>query len=157
MGATAWNEALANVAWLANRPQVICAADTTPFIADSTRTPVPVTVVHDTDFMWSPGEPTRLTARTPGVYRFHGTVSVIYAAHIATHIGLYLVKNGSLGLSLDEAALRMWTLNVPLSVRAEIDMAASDYVELVVFQNTGITALLDIPVTSFTGRMESQL
>ena len=91
------------------------------------------TAIKDTNGMWSSSTPTRLTAKTPGTYIFHGYLD----AGTGASRYAYLRKNGTqlIALSYDQGdtiANEHFTLVSP-----PVDMAAGDYVEMAMYHDAG--------------------
>lgn len=51
--------------------------------------------VYDTDNMWSSADPTKLTCRTPGVYRFDAQTYIAGEGSLNTYRQMYLRKNAA--------------------------------------------------------------
>jgi hypothetical protein len=90
------------------------------------------TEVFDTDDMFSPGAPTRLTVNTAGKYLIQGTVAWFSTLIDGRH-DVCIRSNGTTILGCDTMALDVQ--NGTNSVIIHRALAAGDYVELVVFQD----------------------
>lgn len=90
---------------------------------------------YDTDGMWNPATPTRLTARTQGVYAFW-TQNTWVANAFGDRL-MYFVKNNTTGFGSTYAAT---SAAVPhfMSTSVAIQMNAGDYVDVRVLQNTAV-------------------
>lgn len=106
------------------------------------------TEAYDTDNMHSTSSNTsRLTAQTPGLYRFTGQYNFGSNATGTRQIALF--KNGAAQGYVAGAGLS--AQSALLEITKEIQMAAGDYVELQVTQNSGgtITAPVGVPYCWF--------
>jgi hypothetical protein len=96
------------------------------------------TRIQDTDFCWSIAEPTRLYARRPGFYMAGGSIEFSAAAlNVACRLAMMVRLNGTTYVSVGENHVNANTAGTVGVTAGMFWMAAGDYVELTVFQNTG--------------------
>lgn len=127
--------------------QVINDATTTAIAftsAASVDTETPTTI-HSTST-----NNTRFTARTAGVYQFHGSVVNSPASTIDVIGTIALRKNGTTDVANASLVSNAYGQNA--SVSALVDMSVGDYVELTVYQDNAANQ-----TRTFTGRMQCAL
>jgi hypothetical protein len=94
------------------------------------------TARFDSNSCWSGANPTRLTCNTAGKYVIVGAVQ--FAANASGVRRLLLRINGTLVIAADlRNPVNSATINTELTVSAIYNLAAGDYVEMVVTQNSG--------------------
>lgn len=93
---------------------------------------------------------TRFTARTVGVYQFHGSVVNSPAVTIDVTGTIALRKNGTTEVANASLVSNAYGQNA--SVSALVDMSVGDYVELIVYQDNAANQ-----TRTFTGRMQCAL
>jgi hypothetical protein len=131
-------------------PPSVSVQDISVRVHNSTDTPVAsgayTALAFDSE-RWDPADlhststnPSRLTVQTAGKYLIYGTVE--FADDIAGSAGdrsLEIRLNGSDSLTRTQVAANDSGSSTILSVSTHYDLAAGDYVELVVRQSSGVT------------------
>lgn len=92
--------------------------------------------VFDTDNMWSSGWPARLTINTPGKYLITGQIR--WYANSTGYRKAWIRVNGSPALAVETVgAVSTASVTTDHSLATVTYLAAGDYVELLVKQNSG--------------------
>lgn len=105
-------------------------------IANATETAISFdTVRWDTDGMWDAANATRLTCQTAGKYLIVGNVRFAGAAGGYRQAGIKI--NGTATYLAIDKSSSLDSATVDLNPVAVYDLAAGDFIELYVFQNSG--------------------
>ncbi len=106
---------------------------------------------RDTDGYYSSAAPTRLTVPTGLGGEYLVSAHVEYAANATGHRHLFIRLNGVTALVTDIRLALGSTLPTRMSVQAQVPLAAGDYVEVRVFQDSG--GALSVTNTTFSPRL----
>ncbi|MFE5369258.1 hypothetical protein [Streptomyces mirabilis] len=149
------------VSFLLSPPRAVVTVLGAPFNVPTGNATGPITAwdtqISNSDTMWSPSKPSRLTANTPGRYQLTIYIHFQYSSAATTanfHVGLALNSNGAAWSSanqLEEDARPGTTsgrLGTSCSLTFEQFLNTGDYVEAYAFHNTGNTE--SIPNTQFS-------
>lgn len=94
----------------------------------------PDTSDFDTDAYWVVGSPTRFTITVPGKYTIG--CSILWDSSTTGNRAVYLVKNGTTTTRLGGEQISATNGSI-VNLAVTLDLAAADFVELYVFQNSG--------------------
>ena len=121
----------ASVYRLANDPSIPNAAST-PMVWD--------TLDYDTDGMWNSADPTKLTARTQGLYKITAWIS--FSGNVTGYRQLELWRNAA--YSFGHMLVLPPTVSTQLNVTSDIVLNAGDYVTANATQTGGGALFLDV-------------
>lgn len=123
------------------RAQVICTtqnitANVLSFVTWNVPSSTPGASTYDTDGMWSSATPTRLTARTAGVFLYCADVFWQDSAIAGTYRQILLWKNGASGFGQNIVpGVTSGGIGTEQTTAWPIPMNAGDYVEVGVVQS----------------------
>jgi hypothetical protein len=107
---------------------------------------------YDTDSMWASGDPTKLTCKHAGIYRFAGQAS-LGATSAVSNIDMMLKKNGTTIFGEWYTAASPTAGQVVLNVVGAIVLAVGDYVQLLI--QSGLTRSLT-PSGAYSAYLETE-
>lgn len=131
-----WNTYVrGNLTFLGRPPAARVYRSTAQSIADNTDTFISFTAErYDTDNMWDPGIPERLTINTPGVYAIAGTAG--FASNATGRRLAGIVLNAATGIGINTAPAVTGATH-SLTVTTIYKLAIGDYIRMDVLQNSG--------------------